>query len=226
MRHTRTALAAGFAALIVPATIDAQDHRFGAGYHAGAVWFSPLNPDAQQVGGETVSDIELAPGWVAGLQFENWFGSGRAGGRIGAAFTTRNLSIPGEADRDVDVWMLDAAFMLRLLGPHRLNVVAPYIVGGAGLVGYGLRSDVETHIPAGAVYDGDNDARFAPMGGIGFDILTGWRWDDEPIGIRIEATDHVMLESPFRDIETGDRLGMIHNIRVTLGLFTGFGVLR
>jgi hypothetical protein len=35
--------------------------------------------------------------------------------------------------------------------------------------------------------------------------------------VRLEAADHVALESPF-ETPDGDPLGPVHNVRVTLGL--------
>jgi hypothetical protein len=225
-RFSKTA-AVTLAALLVPAAVAAQDYRYSAGYNAGAVYFTNLNPSAPTIEGQAARDITLETTWVMGLQFEQWFGSGRLGARIEGAVTESNLEVPGRTPRDVGVWLADVSLLLRVLSADPENTVAPYIRGGVGLVGYGLGDgDVLNYLPAGAVYDGNDAARFSPIAGIGFDIMTGWRWDDEPIGFRIEATDHMALESPFRDFGTGERFGMIHNVRVTLGIFTGFGVLR
>lgn len=38
-----------------------------------------------------------------------------------------------------------------------------------------------------------------------------------PLGFRLEAADHVALESPFEDVE-GERFGPVHNLRFTLNV--------
>lgn len=198
-----------------------QDFRFSAGYNAGAAWFSKLNSGA----GAVDSDIELDVGWLIGLQFEQWLGSGRLGLRLNGALTERPLQIPG-GPRDIGVWMADADFVLRFASADSLRAFNPFLVAGAGVVHYGLgRGDFVNYPDANAAYSGSDKARFAAVGGLGFDIMTGWRWDTNPVGIRVEGVDHVVLKSPFEPLSGGD-FSPVHNVRVVIGLFSGFGALR
>jgi hypothetical protein len=45
------------------------------------------------------------------------------------------------------------------------------------------------------------------------------------VGIRVEVVDHVALRSPFEPLSGGD-FSPIHNVRLVLGAFTGWGLLR
>lgn len=226
-RFARIAAPLTLAAALLPGSLAAQDHRFGAGYNAGGIYFTPFNPSAGQVDGQASADIDLDLGWVIGLQFEQWFGSGRIGARLNGALTERPLNAPGSQGRGIGVWMLDATALLRLMPADAGRAVAPFISLGGGAVGYNLGDgNVLSFIPAGAVYDGDDSPRLAATAGLGFDIRTGLHWDDEPIYIRLEGTDHMTLDSPFRKLDDSDRFGPVHNARVTLGVYTGFGVLR
>lgn len=223
----RHAAAVSLAALVLPAAAAGQDHRYAAGYNAGGIYFTQLNPSPGQVDGGSARDLTMDPGWVIGLQFEKWFGGGRLGARVNGAITERGLEVPGRSPRDVGFWLADASVLLRILAPEAGRRVAPFLSAGVGAVQYRLGDgDVLNYVAAASVYDGNDAARFAVNGGLGFDIMTSLSWDGEPIGIRIEGTDHVALESPFRELATGDRYGLVHNVRVTLGVFTGFGVLR
>lgn len=198
----------------------AQDYNWAAGYHAGAIWFSPMNS-----GSGSGSDLTLAPGWIVGLQFERWWGSGRAGMRVNGAFTERPLDLPG-GDRDIGVWLADAELLLRLMPASRERSFHLFVSAGGGLVQYRLgRGEVLTFDDAGASYPGNDRPQLAATGGLGADIITGWRWDGQPIGIRLEVVDHMTLESPF-DRVAGGSFSSIHNVRFVIGAFSGFGALR
>lgn len=214
------ATAAALAA-VAAAPARAQDYEWAAGYNAGGVMFTPLNSNS----GST-ADIELATGWILGLQFERWLGSGRLGLRVNGALTERELTIPGTSSPDIGVWMADADFLLRLLPATPGRTFNMYLIAGGGVVRYKLGDgDFVNYGAANASYRGNDPPRWAAVGGVGFDIITGWSWDREPIGIRIEAADHVALSSPFDPIDGGD-FSPIHNVRFTIGAFTGFGLLR
>lgn len=211
------ALTVAFASA-VPAT--AQDYRFGAAWNAGGAWFSPLNG-----GAGAIEDVTLDPGWIAGVQFEQWFGSGRIGWRVNGALSERPLTAPGEK-RNIGIWLADADVLLRFLPAEPDRTVNLFLSAGAGLLNYGL-GDGGAVIweSAGSSFDGDEKVRFAAAGGLGIDILTSLRWDDEPIGIRLEVVDHVVLKSPFAPL-SGSDFDPIHNVRFVIGAFTGFGLLR
>ena len=42
----------------------------------------------------------LGLGWLVGLQFEKWFGSGRVGARVNGALSERPITVPGRPDRE------------------------------------------------------------------------------------------------------------------------------
>ncbi len=222
----RVLVVAGLVALLAAAgPAAAQDHRFAAAWNAGGAWFSPLNTNAASVEGVSPADIQLDPGWVVGLQFEQWLGGGRTGWRINGAVSERPLSLPG-GKRDTGIWFADFDLLLRLLAPEPDRRANASLSLGAGVVRYKLgKGDPRFFEAANAAYPGDDKARFVAAGGLNIDILTGLRWDGDPVGIRIEVVDHVMLTSPFDPI-TGADFGPVHNVRFVIGAFTGWGLLR
>jgi hypothetical protein len=199
----------------------AQDYRFGAGWNVGGAWFSPLNTGASG----QADDLKLDPGWIVGLQFEEWLGSGRLGLRANGALSERPLTTPDDK-RDIGFWLLDADVMVRFLPADADRRVNLFLSAGAGLARYALgRGGSVVWQSAEASYDGNPKIKFAAAGGLGIDVLTSLRWDDEPIGIRFEVVDHVVLKSPFAPLSGGD-FDPIHNVRFVIGAFTGFGLLR
>jgi hypothetical protein len=138
---------------------------------------------------------------------------GRLGTRLSAAFTQRPLQL-GDEPRDINTWLVDLSLMLRLLPPREGNTIAPFLSAGGGFVHYGLGVGPALPIEeAGVVYPGDNQLRFAVVGGGGVDILPrGLQFARTPLGLRLEVANHVTLRSPFETFE-GERLGPIHNLR-------------
>jgi len=197
----------------------AQDYEWAASWNAGGTYFTALNTDS---GAE---DLTFDPGWIMGLQFERWLGGGRIGLRANGAITERPLELDGDS-RGIGIWMLDADVLLRLMPARPERTVQAYLLAGVGAVRYKLgRGDFLNIDDSNATYPGDDDARLAAVGGFGIDFLTGWRWDGDPVGIRVEVADHLVFESPFAPI-AGDDFGPIHNVRLVIGAFTGFGLLR
>jgi hypothetical protein len=125
----------------------------------------------------------------------------------------------GEEVRDINTWMLDASVIARLLPPAEDNVVNPFLSAGGGLVSYGLGRGGQIFFPeAGVSYPGNDQVRWAVVGGAGLDITpAGFRVGSTPLGIRLEVADHVVLRSPFRGMDD-ERLGPIHNIRGGISL--------
>jgi hypothetical protein len=200
----------------------AQDYRYAAGYNAGSAWFSALNDGA----GSGPQRIELDPGWILGLQFEEWHGAGRVGTRLNLAFTQRPLSSPGAESPDVAAWIADADAMLRLLPAYPEGRVNAYLGVGVGLVRYQIGQGEFNHFEdADATYPGRARPIPAAVGFAGLDIITGLRWDRQPVGIRIEAANHVTRRSPLEPADGGD-FSPVHNMRIVIGVFSGFGRLR
>ncbi|MGH7575056.1 MAG: hypothetical protein ACREM1_08010 [Longimicrobiales bacterium] len=199
-----------------------QDYAWAAGFYGGGMWFSPLND-----GGNAPAALELDPGWVAGVQGEHWFSQlgGHVGMRVNGEMTRRPLPLPGET-RDIGVWMLDAGLMVRLLPPTQSTRFNVFLSAGGGVVRYRLGDGPpRTFVDANARYAGDEAARWAAVGGVGFDIITGSWWDEQPVGVRVEAVDHMVFDSPFDPLD-GETFSPIHNVRLAVGLLSGFGVLR
>ncbi len=217
-----TALLLAVAALAAANPAAAQDYRFGAGWYVGGAWFSPLNGGATG----TADDLKFDPGWMAGLQFEEWLGTtGRLGIRVNGAVSQRPLSTP-DGKRDIGLWLLDADFLIRFLPADADRLVNVFFSGGAGLARYSLgRGSSVVWESADASYDGNPSVQLAAAGGFGVDALTPLTWDDEPIGVRFELVDHVVFNSPFDPI-SGGGFDPIHNIRFVIGVFTGFGLRR
>ena len=210
---TMRSLARGcFATLLLLAGVVspgvAQWHDAAVGYGAGFASFSSFTEGGQE--------LSLDAGWIATLQAERWYFGRRVGFRVNGAFTQRPLDV-GETPRDIDTWMLDGDLMLRLLPATEGRNVAPFLMAGAGVIFYELGTGPQLSVNDGnAVYPGDSERQFAVAGGIGFDILPGGLVIlGTPIGFRLEAADHIALESPFRGAD-GAEFGPIHNIRVTL----------
>jgi len=223
----RTLILAAVAALpfLAPRPGAAQDYRSSAGWNAGGVWFSPLNGSAGAINGTGARDIQLDPGWIIGLQFEQWIGGGRTGWRLNGALTERPLQLPGDS-RDTGVWFADFDLLLRLLAPDPQRRANATLSLGAGLIRYKLGDgDPRFFESANATYAGNDKPRFVGVGGLNVDVLTGMRWDGEPVGLRFEVVDHVVLSSPFDPI-AGDDFAPVHNVRFVIGAFAGWGLLR
>ena len=72
MKTFARALAALFLAAALPAGAAGQDHRNAAGFNAGGVYFTQLNPSPAAIDGTGARDIKMDPSWSIGLQFEQW----------------------------------------------------------------------------------------------------------------------------------------------------------
>lgn len=207
------------AALTAPTPAAAQDYHYAAGWYVGGTWISKLNGGAAGQAEALKFDI----GWMAGLQFEDWLGTGRLGVRVNGALSQRPLATP-DGKRDIGIWLLDADMLVRFLPADPDRVANVFFSAGAGLVRYSLgRGNSVVWETADASYDGNPRVRMAIAAGLGVDALTSLTWDDEPIGVRFEVVDHFVLDSPFVPVSGGD-FDPIHNLRFSIGLFTGFGL--
>jgi hypothetical protein len=220
MRKTVAFMALAVAIGLSPRAAQAQDYEFAASWNVGGSYFTPFNS-----GADGNFDIKLDPGWIAGLQFEQWLGSGRFGWRLNGALSQRALFVPGDK-RDIGLWLLDLDGLARLLPAEpdrRFNIFAS---AGIGLIQYRLGDgEFLSYTNADAAYEGDDGPRLVGAGGLGVDFMTGWQWDGDPVGIRFEVVDHVALSSPFEPLSGGD-FSPVHNVRFVLGAFTGWGLLR
>lgn len=201
--------AALLAALLAAPVARAQDYAGTVGYGGGGVWFGDFN--------ESGASLALESGWLAVAHAEHYLGSGRIGARLGAAFTQRPFDAAGLA-RDINTWMFDGSLLLRPLPVDRRRSVVPFLSVGAGVVSYGFGEGRPVVFEGSdAVYPGDTDRQFAVVGGLGVDVVPRLTLFGTRLGVRLEAMDHLALESPF-EAPGGDALGPVHNVRVTIGL--------
>jgi opacity protein-like surface antigen len=207
---TRTRIAAALlGALLAAPAARAQDYSGAVGYGGGGIWFGDFN--------EQGPSLALQSGWLATVHAEQYLGRGRIGARLGAAFTQRPFDAAGLA-RDINTWLFDGSLLLRPLPLDRRRSVVPFLSVGAGVVSYGFGEGRPVVFEeSGAVYPGDTDRRLTVVGGLGVDFVPRFSLWGTPLGVRLEAADHVALESPFQTPD-GDPLGPVHNVRVTLGL--------
>lgn len=209
------ALAAAFLIFAGAGPAAAQTYGYAAGWNAGYVTFGDF------ASGNEGAAVGLQDGWIVGLQGESWTAGRWLGTRLNVGFTRRPMD-NSDTGRKVGVTMADLGLMLRLIPPRQENVFSAFVTGGAGLVHYDFGEGEPVAFPeAGAWFDGRNRARFAYVFGGGIDVITPIRWTGEPIGVRAEVVNHMTRDSPFRDAE-GERLDGVNNLRLVIGLFTGF----
>lgn len=221
MRTMTLAIRAGLVGLVMSAApASAQNYSSTASYNAGAILFGKWNGT-----GSGRFALQPSAGWVVGLQAEKWLGSGQLGLRFDGAYTKRPLSLPEGRDRNLAIGLGDIGLVLRLLPVSAKPAVTPYLSVGGGFVYYGLGAGAPILFPtANARYEGGNHLEPAAAGAFGFDIPTGLHWDEDDVGIRLEVGDHV-TRSPLKPI-SGSDFGLVHNMRVVLGIFAGVGSLR
>lgn len=199
------------AALIMATPAAGQDFTASAGYGGGAISFGEFNA------GGTGQALELDAGWVVTGHIDYWAGSGRVGGRLNGAFTQRQFDAP-IGSRDLSAWIVGADLLVRLLNPVPGRTVAPFLAAGVGFADYGLGKGQAILFPdADALYPGDSDRQFTVSGGVGIDIIPGFTIFGSPSGFRLEAIDHIALDSPFSP-PGGGSFDPIHNVRVSLSI--------
>ena len=186
--------AAAPAALLLPLAVapaTAQNYRGAWGLYGGGIWFSDLNnggpfdndffdfdfdDDIDFIEGFGTSDLSLDLSWLAGTQFEYWFGNGRFGLRANGAYTSTDFDvddgllfgiIDNEIDGDdfffldgddggsVNVWLIDGDVMIRILRPERDRRFAPFVSLGAGVVIYNPAGDGTLVFPGANAVWGD-----------------------------------------------------------------------
>ena len=215
-----TLAALSLAALVAAAPAAGQAHNVAAGYGAGFFQPGALNP------GVTGEEASFEPGVVGTAFGEAWYVlGGRLGTRLNVALSKRPLQL-GEATRDISLLAVDLNVMARPLPPSATGAIVPFLSAGGGVLSYGLgEGGSVTYGELGAFYPGEGEVRWTVVGGAGVDIApAGFRLGDARFGIRLEVADHVVLQSPFRGIEEGEKLGPIHNLRAGISLI-GLGWL-
>jgi hypothetical protein len=219
-RITRRALAltaALFGSAVSSATVQAQSpgpaYATVAGYGAGYIRYGTLNP------GRGGPELALEPRWIVHGFVEGAVLGDFLGARALGAFSQAPFEFDG-VSRSINTWLADAALVLRPFGLAASGAFSPFVLGGAGVITHGFgRAGRPVLIPeAGVMYSGDDQASWQLTFGGGIDIVpAGFAIGGTPVGIRIEAVDHMALRSPFTDLE-GGRLGPVHNIRLGVSL--------
>lgn len=210
-------------ALLFVSPAIGQTYGSAAGWGGGVLINTGLNKGAAS--GDLV---ELKPDltWLVSAHYDRWFGTGNVGVRARAGLSKPVLPWV-QGDRAIRLLMADVGLLLRPVAPSAGKTVLPFLAGGIGLVSWGLGSGpMTTFDGAGATYSGDESLDLAVSAGLGFDIITPWRWGEGPLVVRIEGRDMIQLKSPFDPMNPDDSdFDMIHNAAVVLGFHTGIGIL-
>jgi len=213
------ALALGLVAGLLLAPSDAEAQRygtFGAGWAAGASYVTDVNPDA------SADAFAVTPetGFVMGLYVDSWLGSThRVGLRTQASYQQPRFDWE-DGRRSIDAGSADLSLLIRPISPDDGNVL-PYLAGGAGIIWYDLGTGGTTVFPdAEAMHDGDS--RILPTGviAVGVDVPIDMRWNRLPVSLRLEAADHITINSPLKRTADGERHGAVHHFRFTVGLYS------
>lgn len=216
------ALAVG-AALWAAPSVTAQMHQSSVGINGGAVLYSAFN-----AGSEAGEDLKPDPstGFFGGIQYDWFVGGGNLGFRLAAHYQQMKLPWNGQ-NRTIYTYVGDFDVILRPIAPNPDTRVIPFVSVGIGGTRYRLGKGNPTAFDgANAIYSGREKTGFSMLGGIGFDFVTGWGWDEGPFLIRLEAQDNYVLDSPLDPLEGTSDFNGIHNIRVSLGLHNSMGLLR
>ena len=203
--------------LLAPSAAEAQGYgTFGAGWTAGASYVTDVNPDA------SADAFAVTPetGFVMGLFVDTWLGdTHRVGLRTQASYQQPRFDWE-DGRRSIDTGAADLSLMVRPISPDDADVL-PYLAGGLGLIWYDLGTGGTTTFPdAEAMHDGDS--RLLPTGvvAVGVDVPIDMRWNRLPVSLRLEAADHITINSPLKRTVDGERHGAVHHFRFTVGLYS------
>lgn len=208
-------------------TVDAQVHRYGAGWSAGGAYLTDLNSGARAQGGLAAREISPGVGFVFGLHVDRWYGDdGRIGVRYQGAYQQPRMDwVRGE--RKIDALSADVSALYRILEPGDPGQVLPYVTLGLGGIWYDLGTGQDTFFPeADAFHDGSSRILPAAILGVGADVPFPWGWDGAPVRVRVEVADHLSFGSPIRQASDGSRYGAVHNLRFTIGAYSLLDIRR
>ncbi len=218
MRRLVLTFASAVALIAAASPASAQDYPAAVGWGGGASVFTNLS----NAGGQ---DMKLETGWIVNAHVERWFAGERIGLKLGGAMTQRPLEVGSLFTvGDIRLWMADITALLRLAPAKPGNSIAPYIGGGIGVVSYQLGEGPRVAFTqAGAEYSGHDENQFAAVATAGIDILPGIHWGFEgtqDIGFRLEGVDRIALKSPFEKADGAGDFGPVHNLQVSLSIFS------
>lgn len=211
------ALGLALGLVVVPTSAEAQGFRtFGAGWAGGATYVTDVNADA------SADAFAVTPetGWVIGLYVDSWLGDTRRYGvRTQASYQQPRFDW-ADGRRSIDTGSLDLSLLFRPILPDDGDVL-PYLAGGLGVIWYDLGTSGTTEFAdAEAMHDGDS--RLLPTGivALGVDVPIGMRWNRLPVSVRLEAADHITINSPLKRTADRERHGAVHHFRFTVGLYS------
>jgi cell division septation protein DedD len=197
----RILVSAGVLLLGASAPLAGQRYGGGFGVYGGGSWFSDLLPD------DDAAEARLATSWLAGIQMERWFGSGRVGLRFGAEYTERELE--NRVGSDFNLYSGELSLLFRLLPTDVRRSFAPYFALGGGAAVFNAGAGPEPSVG----YHEDPVTRPVAIIGLGADLFAR-----SPVGFEIEVADRILIESPFGDPSTSSRVRPVHQATVRLVL--------
>jgi len=199
----------GAALLTGAVDLAAQESIVAGSYGGGVMSFGALNdPTAERPA------VGLADGWIMTASGEQRFGV--IGGRASLGVTQRPFTGTGET-LDINAWMGDAGLILHPFGQTN-PPLSPFGAAGLGFVRYGFGTgDPVVMQDAGAVYPGEEQARWMWTVGGGIDVAVPGVSPRAPIAIRAEFQRQTVPRSHFTTLD-GDWHGSVANQRFTIGL--------
>jgi hypothetical protein len=215
------AIAAAIALLSAPHHAGAQVDRFGIGWTAGAAYVTDLN--SHPLPGFEANPRSIAPGlgYTLGLHMEKWLdGGARFGVRAQGSFQQPRADLAWRGEhRVMNAYSADLSLLFRLLSPARTGAVLPYLMMGGGGSWYDVGPEDDF-----AGTDASYDGRLSPLPlaivGLGADTPPIGRWDNDPLRIRFELANHMVVRSPLRRTSDWQRHGSVHQLRFTVGVYT------
>jgi hypothetical protein len=215
------AFAAAIALLSAPQHAVAQVRHWGIGWTAGASYVTDLN--SHPLPGYEADPRPILPGlgYTLGLHMERWLdGGGRFGVRAQGSFQQPRADLAWRGEhRAINAFSGDLSLLLRLLSPMRSGAVLPYLMMGGGAAWYDL-GPADAFAGADASYDGHLRPMPLAIFGLGVDTPQVGMWDNDPIRIRFELADHMVVRSPLRRTSDWQRHGSVHQVRLTVGVYT------
>lgn len=207
----------GIFALAFPTAGEGQEFKtFGAGWTAGVTHVTDLNSDAPS------GAAEMSPGtsFVVGMHVDRWIGeTQRVGIRVQGAYQNPEFDW-AEGGENTHMGSADLSLLVRPVAPGDANAL-PYLTAGFGGAWYDLGTDeTRMHDQADAYHDGRSRILPTAVVALGVDLPFPMEWNRLPVSLRVEAADHITINSPLRSIATGDRHGAVHNLRFSVGLYS------
>jgi hypothetical protein len=210
----RLLLAVAGAALLLlaaaPAVGQETGHQWTVGW--GGSWMS-YTPFLQADGERLESNIALENGIAATVFADRWLNRW-VGIRLDGMYHRGEIRLP-EQRPGVDTWAVNGGVTLRPFGDMILPA-APYVFGTGGLISYGLGGE-SLRVADQVIYDADATKQFVAQVGGGLDLLLLDTWEENTIGVRLEAARMMPWDRPFH-FEEESSPGRHEFWRFTIGL--------